>query len=141
MDEQDLDFFFEKEAPHVFNQQFDFVKHGLKVVDFTPATKDLLPSYNKRKARKINLYYRSPFCAFCKTNIRWIYIGQSATEKRVFFMMENYELATIDHIVPRSHGGVDNLSNMQVACYRCNNDKQNMHNDDFINMVTKCQNK
>ena len=26
----------------------------------------------------------------------------------------------IEHIVPRQHGGGDNLSNLALACYRCN---------------------
>lgn len=28
--------------------------------------------------------------------------------------------ATIEHIVPRNHGGTDELSNLAVACARCN---------------------
>ncbi len=31
--------------------------------------------------------------------------------------------ATIDHIRPRSRGGEDNLSNWQIACLRCNQEK------------------
>lgn len=30
------------------------------------------------------------------------------------------ELANIDHIVPRSHGGRDRVENLQLAHYRCN---------------------
>jgi len=29
-------------------------------------------------------------------------------------------VATIEHIVPRTHGGGDDLSNLAVACARCN---------------------
>ena len=32
-------------------------------------------------------------------------------------------LFTIDHVLPLSRGGVDNFSNMQIMCYRCNIDK------------------
>lgn len=31
--------------------------------------------------------------------------------------------ATIEHIVPRSHGGSDELANLGIACARCNHGK------------------
>jgi 5-methylcytosine-specific restriction endonuclease McrA len=33
--------------------------------------------------------------------------------------------ATIDHIVPRSHGGTDALENLVLACWGCNSSKCN----------------
>jgi len=32
---------------------------------------------------------------------------------------------TIDHVIPRSHGGKDTWENLVAACYRCNNKKGN----------------
>jgi hypothetical protein len=34
-------------------------------------------------------------------------------------------LFTIDHIVPRSIGGSDELENLALACHRCNNNRYN----------------
>ena len=31
--------------------------------------------------------------------------------------------ATLEHIMPRNHGGTDDLSNLGIACARCNNQK------------------
>ena len=31
--------------------------------------------------------------------------------------------ATIDHIIPRSNGGTDDIDNLVIACYDCNNSK------------------
>jgi 5-methylcytosine-specific restriction endonuclease McrA len=31
--------------------------------------------------------------------------------------------ATLEHIVPRTHGGTDALDNLAVACFRCNSGK------------------
>lgn len=31
--------------------------------------------------------------------------------------------ATVEHIVPRTHGGTDSLDNLAVACPRCNHQK------------------
>lgn len=35
--------------------------------------------------------------------------------------------ATIEHIVPRNHGGTDDLSNLGIACARCNTEKGVRH--------------
>ena len=35
--------------------------------------------------------------------------------------------ATLEHIVPRNHGGTDELENLAVACRRCNNTKGVRH--------------
>ena len=37
----------------------------------------------------------------------------------------------VDHIVPRSRGGVDELSNFQALCYTCNANKGNRDDADF----------
>lgn len=33
------------------------------------------------------------------------------------------DLAEVDHVVPRSHGGTDDLDNLQVLCRPCNRRK------------------
>jgi 5-methylcytosine-specific restriction endonuclease McrA len=35
--------------------------------------------------------------------------------------------ATIEHIVPRTHGGTDELTNLGLACARCNLQKGHRH--------------
>lgn len=35
--------------------------------------------------------------------------------------------ATIEHIVPRHHGGTDELTNLAIACLRCNGEKGIRH--------------
>lgn len=35
--------------------------------------------------------------------------------------------ATIEHIVPRHHGGTDDLTNLAIACLRCNGEKGIRH--------------
>lgn len=35
--------------------------------------------------------------------------------------------ATIEHIVPRHHGGTDELTNLAIACVRCNGEKGIRH--------------
>lgn len=35
--------------------------------------------------------------------------------------------ATIEHILPKNHGGTDDLSNLGIACSRCNSEKGVRH--------------
>lgn len=44
-------------------------------------------------------------------------------------MAERYEM---DHIVPRSHGGSDRVSNLVVSCRKCNMAKGNQTMDEFL---------
>ena len=37
----------------------------------------------------------------------------------------------VDHIVPRNHGGSDDLSNLQALCFRCNAGKRDTDTNDF----------
>lgn len=37
--------------------------------------------------------------------------------------------ATIEHILPRNHGGTDDLDNLALACARCNNEKGVRHDN------------
>jgi len=39
---------------------------------------------------------------------------------------------TIDHVVPRTKGGLDLLENLVVACRRCNSEKSNRDLDEFL---------
>ena len=37
----------------------------------------------------------------------------------------------VDHIVPRNHGGIDDISNLQALCYSCNAMKRDRDDTDF----------
>lgn len=43
---------------------------------------------------------------------------------------------TLDHIVPLNLGGADELENIQIACFACNQLKKNILPEDFLNRVT-----
>lgn len=62
-----------------------------------------------------------------KTNGRCALCGQR-------LLLENM---TLDHIVPLSVGGKDNMENLQAACFACNQFKRNILPEDFVDRITK----
>ena len=44
---------------------------------------------------------------------------------------------TLDHIIPLSMGGKDNLDNLQAACFSCNQFKSNILPDDFMDRIIR----
>jgi diadenosine tetraphosphate (Ap4A) HIT family hydrolase len=44
---------------------------------------------------------------------------------------EHQRALEVDHIVPRNHGGSDDLSNLQALCFRCNAAKRDTDTTDF----------
>jgi ATP adenylyltransferase len=45
----------------------------------------------------------------------------------------------VDHIVPRSKGGADDVTNLQALCYTCNRQKRNTDDKDFRSLVEQYQ--
>ncbi|MEM9196044.1 MAG: HNH endonuclease, partial [Myxococcota bacterium] len=41
--------------------------------------------------------------------------------------------ATLEHIVPKNHGGTDDLENLAIACARCNSEKGLRHDHKSAN--------
>jgi len=48
---------------------------------------------------------------------------------------KNY--ATIEHIVPKSEGGIDHSDNFAISCQECNNIRGNKSIEDFTYEITK----
>ena len=43
----------------------------------------------------------------------------------------------VDHIVPKSKGGDEELTNLQCVCHRCNRAKSDMSEEEFIHWITE----
>lgn len=77
-------------------------------------------------------------CVFCDMEIEVCAIertdGHSAGKWFAHFYGirdEKLILFTVDHIVPRAHGGSDGLKNLQSMCTYCNSKKGNICTDPF----------
>ena len=40
-------------------------------------------------------------------------------------LLDGYEFATVDHVIPRTKGGQDVIENVVLACWPCNQSKGN----------------
>jgi 5-methylcytosine-specific restriction endonuclease McrA len=69
-----------------------------------------LPKQLRRKVLARDSYK----CYLCNRTVKRIHEGGK---------QEDGSLATVDHVIPRSKGGTDDLENLKTCCYNCNNRK------------------
>lgn len=50
-------------------------------------------------------------------------LGQEGGEATLVYG-DDIKVATVDHVIPRSKGGTDEMSNLVIACHSCNCSKQ-----------------
>ncbi len=74
-------------------------------------------------------------CVFCDLSISVCIIERSQNEPwHVHFYGERsgrLVLFTLDHMIPRSHGGTNAIKNLQTMCEDCNTRKGNICTDPF----------
>lgn len=75
--------------------------------------------------RYMTFYQKGTKCACCGKEGTYFQLdGDESTNRRHFNLYANDgTLITKDHIIPKSKGGVDRVSNMQTMCYPCNKAK------------------
>jgi hypothetical protein len=53
-------------------------------------------------------------------------LAKAGTYKKMTFINKRlHRVATVDHILPQSHGGTDHIHNLRPACLDCNNSRGN----------------
>ncbi len=70
--------------------------------------------------KEILFHKQNGKCHYC--GVKMILHGSTAVLKRP----ARKKLASKDHIIPRSHGGSHNMSNLVCACAHCNAKRGNM---------------
>lgn len=86
--------------------------------------------YNFRvnaESRRYSVFRRQSKCAHCNRRVKYALLQKhdgTLTQSAHFnFFSGDGTLMTKDHIKPKSRGGVNNLSNLQTMCTRCNQKK------------------
>lgn len=73
------------------------------------------PRKNRRKLteQRRQLFAQNPYCTYCRCQLHW-------------------EESTIDHVVPLSKGGTNDMENLALACEPCNSRKGGKLLGEFI---------
>lgn len=90
-----------------------------KLLEYIERRKDALWQHRKKSSGYISGAIR--YEVFKRARFRCELCGISAGEKAL----------EVDHIIPRNHGGSDDISNFQSLCYSCNAMKRDRDNTDF----------
>lgn len=77
----------------------------------------------------INIYHRTIVSE--QQNHRCCYCGIKTTE-----IQNKKQSATVDHIIPRSKGGLDEIDNYVMACLACNTHRGAMPAEEFFYLVS-----
>ena len=85
----------------------------------------------KVSSQRLILFKKNPCCVCCGIRGTKMLLQIDDTQVSPHFNLyaetpEGLELMTKDHIIPKSKGGRDELSNYQTMCIRCNNFKGSM---------------
>ena len=84
----------------------------------------------KLKSLRYHTFKISTKCVCCGINGVIFIVEKSCLSNRIFHMNlygfdenNNLRMITKDHIIPKSKGGKDHISNMQTMCKKCNEEK------------------
>lgn len=89
---------------------------------------------NRRRSRALLLWIAATDATFARAELRGgpVLSGKCihcGTRHTIGLDGTPISDATIEHIVPRNHGGTEALSNLAIACARCNGEKGVRHDD------------
>lgn len=85
------------------------------------------------KSDRLKLFSNSQTCVACQLTAEFFAVERDIKETgkyhlNMYGICDGEEvLFTKDHIIPKSKGGPDNMSNYQVMCYPCNYNKGNTY--------------
>lgn len=118
----------------------DMIKQVSNNRQVTVMGKYLLP----KKSRRLSLLENGQlFCCKCGLEGKHWYIEKDLRDPSKHFSLQFYgfdkngveRMLTWDHIIPKSLGGNDSMSNGQIMCHPCNRDKSNSISENDIKLL------
>lgn len=97
-------------------EEWKLIREGKKEFQRKPST----PVVINKKQKTLKQTYG--LALYHQANCRCQLCGRSIT----------YQDATVDHIIPKAMGGVNDVSNLQIACFACNQLKGSVLPDSFM---------
>ena len=88
---------------------------------------------NYKEHRRLGVYYQKG-TACCRCNRVGTILTHGEDKQgnlHIDLCTEDYFPITIDHIIPKSKGGKDHISNLRPMCYECNR-KRGSKDDDHL---------
>jgi ATP adenylyltransferase len=90
--------------------------------------------------RKQTLYdHRRISSDYVPGSLRYQVLSRAQGRCELCGISKDEKALDVDHIVPRSKGGADDVTNLQALCYTCNRQKRNTDDTDFRSLVEQYQ--
>jgi 5-methylcytosine-specific restriction endonuclease McrA len=98
---------------------------GYQIIEKLPLSK--LEDYKDHR-RLQTFYHKGCTCVKCGLTGTFLGVGlDKQGNKHIDLYSDDMTPLTIDHIIPKSKGGKNHISNYQPMCRPCNTDKGNNH--------------
>ena len=100
----------------------------------------LIDSYLDK--RKQTLYdHRRIGSDYVPGSLRYQVLSRAKGRCELCGISKDEKALDVDHIIPRSKGGSNDMSNLQALCYTCNRQKRNTDDTDFRSILDQYQNR
>jgi len=92
--------------------------------------KDKLDSYIEKRGKRI-WEHRTKSAGYISGTLRYEVLKRAKFRCELCGILDKDKALEVDHIVPRNHGGTDDIHNLQSLCFSCNAMKRDRDNTDF----------
>ena len=112
-----------------FLKEYNFFSNEQKQ-EIIKLCEEKIGSFLKKRGKK-TFEHRSKSSGKIPGSIRWQVLERAKTRCESCGISNEIKALEVDHILPKSLGGKDELSNFQALCFSCNSMKKNKSKTDF----------